>query len=405
MRHSYEKVPYYRNILRSRGLTAADFRDAGDLQQLPILCKDEARNSRSEFLSEDFRNRKRIHSHTSGTTGTGMQFTVDLAAHQEQWATWWRYRMSQGIKPGTWCAYFGGRTIVPVSWQKPPFWRINLPVRQVLYSTYHISEETASSYVRDLRKRNLPWIHGYPSSLALLARYVLDKGTQLNFTWATVGGENLFPWQKSLIEAAFKCRCYQHYGSAEAVANFSECSAGNLHADEDFCIVELVPTKTSGQFSIVGTCLANYTMPFIRYETGDVCSGPVERCSCGKSGLVVSGIDGRTEDYVLLRNGRLLGRLDHIFKDAVNVREAQIVQVIPGKVTLRVVPTEAWKSRDAEALLHEFKKRTGSYLDIEIEYRTKLERTPSGKLRFVVSECKGGKLDAPRVELCGTRER
>ena len=244
-----------------------------------------------------------------------------------------------------------------------------------------------------------------PSSLALLARYVLDKGTQLNFTWATVGGENLFPWQKSLIEAAFKCRCYQHYGSAEAVANFSECSAGNLHADEDFCIVELVPTKTSGQFSIVGTCLANYTMPFIRYETGDVCSGPVERCSCGKSGLVVSGIDGRTEDYVLLRNGRLLGRLDHIFKDAVNVREAQIVQVIPGKVTLRVVPTEAWKSRDAEALLHEFKKRTGSYLDIEIEYRTKLERTPSGKLRFVVSECKGGKLDAPRVELCGTRER
>src|SRR5437588_2318991 len=155
VRHSYEKVPYYRNILRSRGLTAADFRDAGDLQQLPILCKDEARNSRSEFLSEDFRNRKRIHSHTSGTTGTGMQFTVDLAAHQEQWATWWRYRMSQGIKPGTWCAYFGGRTIVPVSWQKPPFWRINLPVRQVLYSTYHISEETASSYVRDLRKRNL----------------------------------------------------------------------------------------------------------------------------------------------------------------------------------------------------------------------------------------------------------
>jgi len=403
-RHCYERVPYYRNVFRNRGLTPHDFRDPGDLQKLPILRKDDVRNSGSEFFSEDIRKRRHIHSHTSGTTGAGMQFAIDLVAHQEQWAVWWRYRMSHGINPGTWCAYFGGRTVVPVRQQRAPFWRINFPARQVLYSMYHISKETLSSYVTDLRRRNLPWIHGYPSTLALLARHALDAGVQLNFRWATVGAETLFPWQKRLIEAAFRCRCYQHYGSAEAVANFSECRAGNLHADEDFCVVELHPTTTPGQFAIVGTCLANHVMPFLRYDTGDLCSGLVDECPCGRPGLVVSQIDGRAEDYILLGNGRILGRLDHIFKDAVNVREAQIFQAVPGKVTLRVVPTNAWTSRDAEDLLTEFKRRTGPYLDVDIERCVELERAASGKLRFVVSNCNGGKLDAPRVGVGRTRE-
>ena len=404
VRHCYEKVPWYRDILRSRGLTPHDFREPSDLRKLPVLRKDQVRKSGREFFSEDVGKRRHIHSHTSGTTGAGMQFSIDLAAHQEQWAVWWRYRISHGINLGTWCAYFGGRTFVPVSQQKPPFWRINLPARQVLYSMYHISRETVSSYVNNLRKRSLPWIHGYPSTLALLARHVVDAGVPLKFAWATVGAENLFPWQKRLIETAFGCRCYQHYGSAEAVANFSECSAGNLHADEDFCVVELIPTGVPGQFSIVGTCLANYVMPFIRYDTGDVCSAPLDECPCGIAGLVVSRIDGRAEDYVLLSNGRTLGRLDHIFKDAVNVREAQIVQTTPGKVTLRVVPADTWTSRDGEALVNEFKKRTGPYLGVDIEYRKELERAASGKLRFVVSECEGGKLDALRVELCERRD-
>lgn len=405
VQHCYDSVPYYQRQMKSLGLAPGDFRSADELKRLPLLTKEVIRDKQEELLARGEGNRKVLHVHTSGTTGAGLKFIIDRTAHQEQWAVWWRYRMDHGIKPGTWCAYFGGRNIVPAVQQCPPFWRVNFAARQVLYSTYHIAQDTVSSYVCDLQRRNLPWIHGYPSSLALLARYVLDQGVTLEFRWATVGSENLFSWQKQLIERAFNCHCFQHYGSAEAVASFSECEAGNLHAHEDFCVVELVPTKDAGEFSIVGTSLANYAMPFVRYETGDICGAPLDECRCGKPGLIVSRIDGRKEDYVILRNGRRLGRLDHIFKDAINIREAQIVQDAPGEIVINLVPACSWRPQDAQTLLSEFRKRTGVDLDVKIAYRNKLERTASGKLRFVLSTCKDGKLESLNEEACMTKEQ
>jgi phenylacetate-CoA ligase len=285
-----------------------------------------------------------------------------------------------------------------VAQEKPPFWRINRPARQILYSMYHISPDTLRFYIDDLQERKLNWIHGYPSVLSLLARYVLDAGVKLRFTWVTIGAENLAPWQKRLIEEAFGCQCRQHYGSAEGVANFSECEAGNLHADEDFCAVELLPAPVPGQFFIVGTSLVNYAMPFIRYDTGDVCGTPLGSCPCGRWGLVLSQIDGRREDYVLLRDGRMLGRLDHIFKDAVNILEAQIVQKEPGEAVVRIVPHQNWTQQDARSLRDEFRKRAGPHLDVTFEYCEKLERTATGKLRFVVSSCPAGRLDVVAQE-------
>jgi phenylacetate-CoA ligase len=393
LRHAHAKVPYYKKELGDLGVCSEELCGVEDLARLPVLTKEKVRERQGEFLSSDCAHRDVVHLHTSGTTGAGLQFVADREAHQEQWAVWWRYRMSHGIKPGTWCAYFGGRTVVPVAQEKPPFWRINRAARQILYSMYHISPGTLRFYIDNLQERKLNWIHGYPSVLSVLARYVLDAGVKVRFTWATVGAESLMPWQKALIEEAFGCRCCQHYGSAEGVANFSECEAGNLHADEDFCAVELLPAQVPGQFFVAGTSLVNYAMPFIRYHTGDVCSAPLGSCACGRWGLVVSQIDGRQEDYILLRDGRMLGRLDHIFKDAVNVLEAQIVQKKAGEAVVRIVPRHNWSQRDAGTLREEFRKRAGPLLDVTIEYCEKLERTASGKLRFVVSSCPAGRLD------------
>src|SRR5690606_40913392 len=70
----------------------------------------------------------------------------------EQWAIWWRYRRWHGIEPGTWCAYFGGRSLVPFKASKPPFWRYNIPARQVMFSAYHMSPENLRAYVDELRR-------------------------------------------------------------------------------------------------------------------------------------------------------------------------------------------------------------------------------------------------------------
>lgn len=55
---------------------------------------------------------------------------------------------------------------------------------------------------------------------------------------------------------------------------------------------------------------------------------------------------GRLEDYFILKNGAKIGRLDHIFKDLIMVREAQIYQEYSGKIEMRIVKREEYSDKD-----------------------------------------------------------
>ena len=139
--------------------------------------------------------------------------------------------------------------------QSPPFWRKNLSGRQLLFSGYHVSLQHLPAYVEELRRARLPWLHGYPSVLALLAAHLLDRGEDLGYLVekVTLGAENLLPQQKEIIERAFGVRPRQHYGLTEAVANISECERGNLHVDEDFSAVEFIPIGEGTRHRVIGT--------------------------------------------------------------------------------------------------------------------------------------------------------
>jgi len=278
--------------------------------------------------------------------------------------------------------------VVPPLQHEPPFWRYNRPGKQIVFSGYHMSPEHLPSYVDELRRRQPPWLHGYPSLLALLASHLLQTQSDLGYQvkWVTTGAENLLPHQIDVISRAFGARPVQHYGMAEAVANISECDRGRLHVDEDFAAVELVEREQGGH-SIVGTNFTNPLFPLLRYEVEDIVTlEPDSSCTCGRPGRLVERIDGRLEDYVVLKDGTRIGRMDHVFKDMVNVREAQIRQTRPGAITICVVRMPAYSNADDEAILRETKKRLGDRTELRLQYVEQLERSPIGKLRFVVSE-------------------
>jgi len=107
---------------------------------------------------------------------------------------------------------------------------------------------------------------------------------------------------------------------------------------------------------------------------------------------VVEAIDGRKEDYVLLPGGARVGRMDHVFKDMVRVREAQIHQREVGRITIRVVRGDGYTESDERQLLEEIRQRIGDETEIDIEYVEELQRSRTGKLRFVVSELVGGRI-------------
>jgi phenylacetate-CoA ligase len=368
--------------------------DASDIiaefKKLPILSKAEVKASVDQIANPHIPQEDLLSCHTSGTTGSGLIFPETKSAEKERWATWWRYRGWHNIDFNAWCGYFGGRSIVPMERDKSPFWRVNTPGKQLMFSAYHLKPETARDYLTALKQYGISWLHGYPSVLALFASYILeqklDPGNTVKII--TIGAESLLPQQKQIIELAFKAPVRQHYGQAESVANISECPDGNLHVDEDFSFVEFLPIEgQENSCKIIGTNWTNPAFPLLRYDCGDLATLSSNSCPCGHHGRVVVDIDGRKEDYVLLPNGVRVGRLDHIFKDLTHIREAQIHQREKGSVTLLIVKGDGYDLHDEESyLLAEARKRLGADLNISLEYVDQIKRSRTGKLRFVISD-------------------
>ncbi len=395
LQHCYDTVPYYRQAWDEFGFDPGSVVGLNDLMHLPIIDKAIVRENFSALLSRTIPARKRIMAHTSGSVGSGLRFAITQEFEQEQWAVWWRYRRWHGIQSDTWCAHFGGRSLVPVAATRPPFWRLNYPGKQVMFSAYHLTPSNFRYYVDELNRRKLPWIHAYPSVISILASFMIENDVRLDYRvqWITTGAENLLEHQRKSIFAAFGVEPIQHYGMSEGVANISERPDGRLYVDEDFSAVEFIP-RDSGGYSIVGTNVANLAMPMVRYEVGDIAELPDsargdDPATVGHvryGGRQVVSIDGRLEDYVVLSNGAQLGRLDHIFKDLEEIQEAQIYQPARGEIVVRVVKGREYTAETEASLLREFRQRVGAFANIGVEYREELPRTKSGKLRFVESD-------------------
>src|SRR5690606_38406780 len=121
----------------------------------------------------------------------------------------------------------------------------------------------------------------------------------------------------------------------------SECPEGGLHVDTEMCAVEIDPHEEGDGWvrgEILATGFANRAMPLLRYRTGDVATlRQGAHCPCGRARPLIEGIDGRIEDYVVTPDGRRIGRLDHVFKDARFIQEAQIRQTAPDRLRILVV--------------------------------------------------------------------
>lgn len=377
--HAYKTVPYYKRIIDESGKDPSSFNYIDDLKKLPILTKDNIKKEPMNFISSEYVDKKLVTSHTSGTTGNGFVFKVTQEALCEQWAVWWRYRRILGISFDDVCALFGGRSIVPIKQKKPPYYRYNRPCKQLYFSTYHMNEDSLKYYIDSIKKNDINWIHGYPSAINILADYMIQNGIKAEIEFVTTGAENLLESQKDKMIRAFGNEPYQHYGLSEGTANFSENKEHIMMVDEDYAAVEFLDNG-NGAKAIIGTNLTNFAMPFIRYNTGDICETKEL-----DEGRIVTAIDGRKEDYLVLADGTKIGRLDHIFKDMVNVKEAQFVQRQPGEVKLRIVRGANFNDDDEKILKQEIFSRLKG-IDLNIDYVDKIERTKSGKFRFVISE-------------------
>lgn len=367
LRYAVAHVPAYRR------------RSPDNLNEWPILDRATVAAAPRQFLSDEYWDSKLLRLHTSGTTGTPLTVRFSRWTHQREMAFRWRHRAWGGTPFLSRGAYVAGHAVVPAAQRQPPFWRCDWFEKRLLCSSYHISPQHLAAYAAALAEYAPDFVHGYPSSLFLLAQQQLAVRPKAVFT----ASETLLDFQRVAIERAFGAKVFNWYGQTEMTVNIVECAAGKLHYRTDYGLLEVLADGT-----MVATGLGNRAMPLIRYRTGDrVTLAPADAtCPCGCAFPLVERIEGRCEDYIRTPDGRAIGRLDHIFKDCRHVREAQIVQRQIEEVILRVVRADGFAPADEQAILTAARQRLGPSVCVRVEYVERIERTAAGKFPFVVSE-------------------
>ncbi len=139
--------------------------------------------------------------------------------------------------------------------------------------------------------------------------------------------------------------------------------------------------------TILATGFASDVFPFIRYEIGDTAVWQPEgfACPCGRRSRALARIEGRMDDYVVTPEGARIMRFDYIFKDSLNVKEAQVVQQRPGEISVRLVRRDGYGRQDELDLRREFARWVSPALVLHFEYVSEIERERNGKFRAVVS--------------------
>ena len=387
------RVPYYRALWSERR-RRGDRRSWEQLEHWPILEKATLRQQARNFVADDCNTSQMFHEHTSGTSGTAL----DLWWSRRTVRGWYalfeaRCRLWSGVSRHDRWAMLGGQMIAPVAQSRPPFWVWNGALNQLYMSTYHLSPEAMPSYLDALSAYRVSYLWGYSSSLFELARFALRSGDHRlpPLVAAITNAEPLLETQRVTIARAFGCPVRETYGMAEIVTAASECVAGRLHAWPEVGVTEVLDGDTAvpaGQpGDLIATGLLNPDMPLIRYRVGDrLALAPRSDvpCACGRSLPTVSSIEGRTDDVVITRDGRRIGRLDPVFKAGLPIAEAQIVQESLDRLRIRFVPDPAFSSDGERALRAAVHERVGD-MQLVLERVPRIERSANGKFRAVIN--------------------
>jgi putative adenylate-forming enzyme len=254
--------------------------------------------------------------------------------------------------------------------------------------------------VAELNAYQPAYVASYPTMLALLADEQQAGRLRLSPTCLWSGGEYLGPGTAGVIRETFGCALINEYGSSECMSIAFGCSAGSLHVNEDWVVLEpvdrnyraVLPGETS--HTVLLTNLANRIQPVIRYDLGDSVVVSPEPCSCG--GLMrVIRTQGRNDDVVrfIAADGREISllplALTTVVEEAAGIHRFQLVARPSGVLLLRLDTSDgparraAWHAA-ASALSRYLATQSLAHVRIELDSAHPVADPRSGKLRQVV---------------------
>ena len=307
VRHVYDHVKYYRDLMDAKGVKPEDIHGIEDIKKLPFLTKADLREAYPYgLLGTDIKDCVRIQS-TSGTTGKRVvafytQHDVDL----------WEECCARAIVAA------GGTKddVCQVAYGYGLFTGgsgLHGGSHKVGCLTLPMSSGNTERQLQFAMDLGATILCCTPSYAAYLGEAMAEKGYKPEDNHLKAGIFGAEPWTEEMrknIEKSRGIKAYDIYGLTEisgpGVAFECEAQSG-MHINEDHFYAEIIdpdtgevlPEGTEGE--LVFTSLDKEAFPLLRYRTRDLCILKREKCSCDRTHVKMCKPKGRSDDMLIIR--------------------------------------------------------------------------------------------------------
>ena len=307
VKHAYENVKYYRDLMDEKGVKPEDIKGVDDIKKLPFLSKADLREAYPYgLLGTDLKNCVRIQS-TSGTTGKRVvafytQHDIDL----------WEECCARAI------VAVGGSNedVVQVCYGYGLFTGgagLHGGSHKVGSLTLPMSSGNTERQIQFMMDLGSTILCCTPSYAAYIGETLAERGYKPEDNKLKAGIFGAEPWTEEMrhsIEKSLGIKAYDIYGLTEisgpGVAFECEEQSG-MHINEDHFYVEVIDPETGevlpegSKGELVFTSLDKEAFPLIRYRTRDICVLSREKCSCGRTHVKMTKPMGRSDDMMIIR--------------------------------------------------------------------------------------------------------
>ena len=307
VKHVYDNVPYYRNLMDEKGVKPEDIHGIEDLHLLPFLTKADLRDAYPYgLLAKPLEECVRIQS-TSGTTGRRVvafytQHDVDL----------WEECCARAI------VAVGGtnKDVCQVAYGYGLFTGgpgLNGGSHRVGCLTLPMSSGNTERQIQFMTDLQATILCCTPSYAAYIGETLKEQGYKPEDIPLKAGIFGAEPWTEEMrrgIEATLGIKAYDIYGLTETSGpgvSFECSEQSGMHINEDHFLAEIIDPDTGevlpegSKGELVFTSLDKEAFPLLRYRTRDICVLSRKKCSCGRTLIKMSKPMGRTDDMLIIR--------------------------------------------------------------------------------------------------------
>ena len=307
VKHVYENVPYYRDLMDKKGVKPEDINGIEDLYKLPFIEKSDLRETYPYgMLAVPLEDCVRIQS-TSGTTGKRV-----IAYYTQNDVNLWEDCCARALV----AVGADKEDVVQVSYGYGLFTGgagLHGGSHKVGCLTLPMSSGNTERQIQFMMDLYSTILCCTPSYAAYIGETLKEMGYTADNIPLKAGIFGAEPWTEEMrrdIEKTLGIKAYDIYGLTEMCGPgvAFECSAQNgMHINEDHFIAEIIDPDTGevlpegSKGELVFTCLDKEAFPLIRYRTRDICVLTREKCSCGRTHVKMLKPTGRSDDMLIIR--------------------------------------------------------------------------------------------------------